>query len=65
MSKDKYTHIAKIYGIPCYFNEENMAIEGTNWFYEKLIDLAIYLDTILKISDGFYITDMHEINKAD
>lgn len=61
MSEKRYTHKAKIYGIPCYFNEEDMSVEGVNWFCEKLIDIAIYLDDIFRITDGFYITDLQEL----
>lgn len=65
MSKGKYTHIARIYGIPCYFHEETMAVEGTNWFYEKLIDIAIFFDETFKITDGFYLTHLEELEKVD
>lgn len=65
MSKLEFTHVAKIYGIPCFFHEETMDIEGTNWLYDKLIDVAIFIDEALRITDGFYITDLKEIKKVD
>lgn len=65
MSERKFTHKARIYGIPCYFNEMDMSVEGTNWFYDKLIDFGTFIDTTFNISDGFYITDLKKIEKAD
>ena len=65
MKENEFTHLAKIYGIPCYFNEYSMEVKGTNWLFDKLIDLGIFLDTTFSLSDGFYVTDMQEIKKAD
>ncbi|WP_437918572.1 hypothetical protein [Sphingobacterium sp. LRF_L2] len=65
MYKNRFTHLAKIYGIPCYFNEDNMEVKGTNWFFDRLIDLGTFLDTTFNLSDGFYVTDLQKLKKVD
>lgn len=65
MISNQYTHEAKLYGIPCYFNEDTMDVKGKNWVFDKLIDLGVFLDTTFNISDGFYVTDLQAIKKAD
>ena len=50
-----FTHIAEIYGFRCYFNEDTNEVKGTNWVYDKLIDLFIWIDTKFGINDGFSI----------
>ncbi len=52
---EDYTHLAEIYGVRCYFNEDNNGVKGTNWINEKLIDFFVWFDTIFSMNDGFYI----------
>jgi len=40
----KYTHYAKFYGIPCYYNENNEALDGRNKFYGLLLDIAVWIE---------------------
>ena len=51
----KYTHIAELYGVRCYYNEFTGEIEGTTWFNEKLLSAFIWFDITFNINDGFYI----------
>ncbi|RQO79129.1 hypothetical protein DBR40_05260 [Pedobacter sp. KBW01] len=51
----KFTHIAKFYSIPCYFNEQTMDVKGTNFFYDKLIDIRIFIEDIFPSEDGYKI----------
>lgn len=44
MNKQDYTHYAKFYGIPCYFNEVTQALDGRNKFYGLLLDAAIWIE---------------------
>lgn len=52
----KFTHLAKIYGIPCYFNENTMEIKGTNTVYDLLIGIRLKIEEYLPLDDGFYVT---------
>ena len=36
---------AKYHGIPCTFNDETNGLYGKNWFWDKLVDLNLWLDT--------------------
>lgn len=51
----KYTHLAEIYGVPCYYHEYTGEIEGTSWINERLIALCVWFDITFNINDGFYI----------
>ena len=51
----EYTHIAKIYGFKCYFNENTGEVEGTNWVNDKLIELFVYIDITLTKNEFFKI----------
>lgn len=42
--KTKYTHLAKFYGIPCYFNNETQELDGRNSFYSILLDVAVWIE---------------------
>nr|WP_294941900.1 hypothetical protein [uncultured Mucilaginibacter sp.] len=55
MKDIKYTHIAKLYGFKCFFNEETMDVKGTNWFNDQMISLFIWLETIYTVNEGFMI----------
>lgn len=50
-----YTHIAKIYGFKCYFNEDNGEVEGTNWLNEKMIELFVWIDLTFSDNEQFKI----------
>ncbi|RZK27107.1 MAG: hypothetical protein EOO43_00660 [Flavobacterium sp.] len=50
-----YTHIAKFYGIPCYFNENTMDVKGTNKFYDFLIDARLLVEDHFPSDSGFRI----------
>lgn len=53
--KEKFTHLAKIYGIECYFNENTNELKGTNWFNNLLIDFFIWLDITFDFNEYFAI----------
>lgn len=58
----KYTHYAKFYGIPCYFNADTDELDGRNWFYEKLLLVAIWIESNFPSNDyGFPIKITGEI----
>ncbi len=59
--KSRFTHIAKIYGIPCYFNEDTMEVKGTNLIFDWLIDARVFLETIFPIDEGFNIEIISEL----
>lgn len=50
-----YTHIAKIYGFKCYFDEDTGEIEGVNWFTNKLIEIFVWLDVTFSSNEAFKI----------
>ena len=50
-----YTHLAELYGVRCWYNEDTNEVRGTNWFNEFLLDVFICFDTTFNINDGFYI----------
>jgi len=31
-------------GIPCYYNPLTGDLEGRNWFWDKLVDINLYID---------------------
>jgi hypothetical protein len=62
MEDVKYTHIAKLYGFKCFFNDETMDVKGTNWFNEKMISFFIWLETIHTINEGFIIQIIEPIH---
>lgn len=51
----RYTHIAKIYGFKCFFNEDTGEIEGTNWFTNLLIEAFVYIDVLFTNNEAFRI----------
>ena len=70
MPKPRFTHLAKIYGFSCYFNDETMEVLGTNWFNETMIGFFIKLEHIKPMNDGFVILKeqaiptTHKINRV-
>lgn len=62
---NNYTHIAKLYGIRCYYNIITFDVKGTNWLNRKLLDFCIWFDTIatggILYRDGFEVTLIEEI----
>jgi hypothetical protein len=50
-----YTHIAKIYGFRCYFNEETGDVLGTSQLNTLLIDLCIWIDVNMTNNEVFKI----------
>ncbi len=50
-----YTHLAKLYGFKCYFNEHTGELEGTNWINNKMIELFVWLDVNLTKNESFAI----------
>lgn len=40
----KYTHYAKFYGIPCYWNEHTDELDGRNLIYDRLLLVAIWIE---------------------
>lgn len=60
-NKMGFTHLAKIYGIPCYFNENTMEVKGTNKVYDLLIGARIMIEQYLPLDNGFYITKIRTL----
>lgn len=58
---DSFTHIAKIYGVRCYFNENTGDIEGTNWLNQKLIEMFIWIDLNLTDNEMFKIQILEKL----
>jgi hypothetical protein len=50
-----FTHIAKIYGFKCYFNENTGEIEGTNYFTNLMIELFVWIDVTFTTNETFAI----------
>lgn len=54
--KREYTHYAKFYGIPCYFNDDTSELVGRNKLFELLLDGAIWIEARFPSSEyGFPI----------
>jgi len=70
MAQPRYTHIAKMYGFPCYFNDETMEVKGTNLINDLMIGLFIRIEQIKPINDNFVvqvgepISSTHKINRV-
>jgi len=56
-----YTHLAKIYGFKCYFNEHTGEIEGTNWYTNLLIELFVWIDITFTSNESFAIEIMEKL----
>lgn len=55
-SKREYTHYAKFYGVPCYWNNETDEIIGRNKLYELLLSAMIWIECKFPSNpDGFPI----------
>lgn len=52
---NSYTHLAKLYGFKCYFNEHTGEIEGINWFTNLLIELFVWIDITFTSNESFAI----------
>lgn len=57
----EYTHKAKLYGFPCFFNENTGDVQGSNWFNEKMIDLFIWLDLTFTSNEEFKIEILEKL----
>lgn len=44
INKQDYTHYAKFYGIPCYFNDDNGELTGRNKIYDWLLWKAFWIE---------------------
>ena len=61
MKKQRYTHLAKIYGFKCYYNTYSAQYKGINWFNDKMIKLLRYLDASLTDHEYFSIKIIKEL----
>lgn len=53
---DGFTHQATFYGIPCYYEDSNCRLVGTNGIYDLLLDVAIWIESEWPSNDmGFPI----------
>lgn len=51
-----FTHHGKIYGVPIFLtDDEDMNIEGTNWFNDLLVSAFVWLDTTFEINEAFAV----------
>ncbi|MCJ8209387.1 hypothetical protein MUY27_06675 [Mucilaginibacter sp. RS28] len=50
-----FTHLAKIYGFECYYNDNTGDIEGTSWINQKLIELFVWIDVTFTNNEAFKI----------
>lgn len=58
----KPTHLVTFWNIPCYYNELTGDLAGTNWLYDDLLEIAVYLDRKLPSSwDGFKLKIIKEL----
>jgi hypothetical protein len=70
MEEPRFTHLAKMYGFNCYFNDKTMEIKGTTILNDLMIGLFIKLEEIKPSDDGFVIqmgeqlSNTHKINRA-
>lgn len=54
--KREYTHYAKFYGVPCYYNEYTSELDGRNKFYSLVLDVMIWIEQQCPSNpDGFPI----------
>lgn len=67
LEKIEYTHYAKFYGVPTYYNINTHEIVGRNYFYSLLLDVAVWIDQKWPSNpDGFPILlgkELEENNK--
>lgn len=61
MKKTTYTHLAKIYGIPCYFNENTMDVKGVNIIYDLIIRMRVWVEETFPFGDHFEIELISEL----
>ena len=54
-TRSDFTHLAKIYGFECFFNENTGDVEGTTWFNQKMIEFFIWIDVTFTSNDAFKI----------
>jgi len=66
MKKQDYTHYAKFYGIPCYYNVDTFTLDGRNILYEFFLNIAIWIEKEFPSNpDGFPIEIGKEINQVN
>ena len=57
-----FTHKGKIYGWPVYLtDDEDMNIEGLNWFYDLMVSVFVWIDTTFEINECFAIQRGEEL----
>lgn len=56
---------AKFYKIPCYYTIETEELEGRNWFYDKLVDLATLFHQVCNELLDLDYPFMIELDKRD
>lgn len=49
--KEKFTHMAKIFGILSFYNIDTKSFKGVNVIYDLSIDVIIWLGILLDIDD--------------
>jgi len=64
--KREYTHYAKFYGVPCYFNEHTSELAGRNRFYEWLLGIMVWIEANFPSSEhGFPIEIGNELENSN
>lgn len=52
--KEEFTHHAKFYGIPCYWNDETNNIKGKNFVFDIVLTIAVWIEFEFPTNDdGF------------
>lgn len=64
--KEEFTHNAKFYGIPCFWNNETNNLKGKNWLLDFLLTIAVWIEFKFPTSeDGFPILLLDKLNDDD
>lgn len=50
--KSPFTHYAKFYSIPCYWNNDTNELKGRNWFYDFLLTIAVWIEFEFPTNDN-------------
>lgn len=58
-----FTHLAELYGVRCYYNENTQEVKGVNWLNDTIIEFLVSLTEFMGISfyDGFPIKIIREL----
>lgn len=48
-NKYEFSHYAKFYGIPCYFNDSNDELVGRNRIYDLALYIAIFIEQLIQM----------------